>query len=133
MFKSAILVFLGGGLGSVCRYLISKALNSRGTNLPWGTFTVNILGSFIIGLLLGIAIKNNNLNNTTNLILATGFCGGFTTFSTFSFVDLVSTANTGTGAGLIEQPYHTTKSKVSTQNELFLYNLRFISRQENLS
>ena len=61
MFKGAILVFLGGGLGSVCRYLISKALNGRGTNLPWGTFTVNILGSFIIGLLLGIAIKNNNL------------------------------------------------------------------------
>ncbi|MCL6217643.1 fluoride efflux transporter CrcB [Zunongwangia pacifica] len=85
MFKSAILVFLGGGLGSVCRYLISKALNSKGTVLPWGTFTVNILGSFIIGVLLGIAIKNNNLNSTTNLLLATGFCGGFTTFSTFSF------------------------------------------------
>ncbi|MDN3593344.1 fluoride efflux transporter CrcB [Zunongwangia endophytica] len=85
MIKSALLVFLGGGLGSVCRYLISRALNSTGTNLPWGTFTVNILGSFLIGLFLGIAIKNNTLNSATNLILATGFCGGFTTFSTFSF------------------------------------------------
>ncbi|WBL26608.1 fluoride efflux transporter CrcB [Zunongwangia sp. HGR-M22] len=85
MIKSALLVFLGGGLGSVCRYLISKALNSNGTVLPWGTFAVNILGSFLIGLFLGIAIKNNTLNSTTNLILATGFCGGFTTFSTFSF------------------------------------------------
>jgi len=51
----------------------------------YGTFTANILGSLIIGLVLGWAIKNNTLSNNTTLLLATGFCGGFTTFSTFAY------------------------------------------------
>lgn len=84
MIKNLILVFIGGGLGSSLRYIISKYLNASSL-LPYGTFLVNILGSLILGVVLGYAIRTNTLNNPSNLILGVGFCGGFTTFSTFSF------------------------------------------------
>lgn len=83
--KQILLVFIGGGTGSVARYLISKYLNSPTTGIPYGTFTVNIVGSFLIGIILGLALKNNTLSQNTVLFLATGFCGGFTTFSTFAY------------------------------------------------
>ena len=83
--KNLLLVFIGGGFGSVLRYLISKRFNSFESGIPYGTFLVNIIGSLIIGLILGFALKNNNLNSNQTLILATGFCGGFTTFSTFAY------------------------------------------------
>ncbi|MEP2934883.1 MAG: fluoride efflux transporter CrcB [Gilvibacter sp.] len=81
--KALLFVMLGGGLGSGLRYLVSKVLNTQG-QLPWGTFTVNILGSLLIGFLMGWAAKNNNLSESQLLFLATGFCGGFTTFSAFA-------------------------------------------------
>lgn len=83
--KSFLLVFLGGGLGSSLRYLASKFINTHNSNFPYGTITVNIVGSFLIGLVIGFAIKNNNLSNNYTLLLATGFCGGFTTFSAFAY------------------------------------------------
>ncbi|MFT5889985.1 MAG: CrcB protein [Dokdonia sp.] len=83
--KQLLLVFIGGGTGSIARYLLSKVWNSSGSGIPYGTFTANILGSLIIGLVLGWAIKNNALSSNTTLLLATGFCGGFTTFSTFAY------------------------------------------------
>lgn len=83
--KQLLLVFIGGGFGSVLRYVISKYLNSATTGIPYGTFTVNILGSLLIGVILGLAVKNNTLNQSQTLLLATGFCGGFTTFSTFAY------------------------------------------------
>ncbi len=84
--KQFLLVFLGGGLGSMARYAISKVLNNNLEQaIPYGTLLVNILGSLFIGLILGIAVKNNNLNTNQTLFLATGFCGGFTTFSTFTY------------------------------------------------
>lgn len=82
MFKNAILVFIGGGLGSVLRYLTSRYLNQL--NFPFGTFTVNILGSLILGIILGLVLKTQNFSGTTNLLFGIGFCGGFTTFSTFA-------------------------------------------------
>ncbi|KGK30075.1 MULTISPECIES: fluoride efflux transporter CrcB [Cellulophaga] len=82
--KQILLVFLGGGLGSVLRYLISKPLNLYFTNFYLGTFIVNIIGCLLIGLLLGLSLKNNFLSENQTLLLATGFCGGFTTFSTFA-------------------------------------------------
>lgn len=85
MFKNVLLVFLGGGLGSVMRFLISKILNSPRFPIPYGTFSVNILGSLILGMVLGWAIKNNALHSDLHILLAIGFCGGFTTFSTFAF------------------------------------------------
>ena len=82
--KNLLLVFVGGGLGSTLRYIIGKYLNSTESGIPWGTFTANILGSFLIGLILGLAAKNNTFSHSQTLLLATGFCGGFTTFSAFA-------------------------------------------------
>lgn len=76
---------MGGGLGSVCRYLIGKFLNNSTTGIPYGTFVANILGCLLIGLILGLATKNETLSQNQTLLLATGFCGGFTTFSTFAY------------------------------------------------
>ena len=83
--KNVLLVFIGGGIGSVLRYLLGKYLNNSQTGIPYGTFAANILGSLLIGVILGIALKNNTLSENSTLLLATGFCGGFTTFSTFAY------------------------------------------------
>ena len=82
--KSFILVFLGGGLGSGLRYLVTTAMNQYSKVFPFGTFTVNMLGCLLIGLILGYAQKENTLTSNQTLLLATGFCGGFTTFSAFA-------------------------------------------------
>lgn len=82
--KSFLLVFLGGGLGSGLRYLVTVTMNQYSKVLPFATFTVNILGCLLIGLILGYAQKENTLTSNQTLLLATGFCGGFTTFSAFA-------------------------------------------------
>lgn len=82
--KQLLLVFLGGGLGSALRYLIAVRLNPLVQNFYLGTFVVNILGCFFIGLLLGSSLKQQWLGQTATVLLATGFCGGFTTFSAFA-------------------------------------------------
>ena len=83
--RQLFFVFIGGGLGSVLRYIISRYLNQTGSGFPLGTFTANILGSLLIGIIIGLAAKNNTLSQNQTLLLATGFCGGFTTFSTFAY------------------------------------------------
>ena len=83
--RQLFLVFIGGGFGSVLRYIISRYLNNSESNFPLGTFTANILGSLLIGIIIGFAAKNNTLTQNQTLLLATGFCGGFTTFSTFAY------------------------------------------------
>lgn len=83
--KQLLLVFVGGGFGSVLRFIIGKYLNNAETGIPYGTFAANIMGSLLIGLILGFAAKNNALTQNHTLLLATGFCGGFTTFSTFAY------------------------------------------------
>ena len=82
--KSFLLVFLGGGLGSALRYLVASAMNQYSKVLPFGTFTVNILGCLLIAMILGYAQRENTLTSHQTLLLATGFCGGFTTFSAFA-------------------------------------------------
>ena len=82
--KNFLLVFIGGGFGSGLRYIIGRYLNSSLGSFSVGTFTVNIIGSLLIGLILGYAAKENSLNQNQVLLLATGFCGGFTTFSAFA-------------------------------------------------
>ena len=83
--KQLILVFLGGGLGSVLRFIVGKWLNNSENGIPYGTFAANIIGSLLIGVILGLAAKNESLTQSQTLLLATGFCGGFTTFSTFAY------------------------------------------------
>ena len=83
--KQLLLVFIGGGFGSTLRFIVGKYLNTAESEIPWGTFTVNILGSLLIGIILGFAIKNNTLTQSQMLLFVIGFCGGFTTFSTFAF------------------------------------------------
>ena len=80
MIRNILLVALGGALGSVARYLFS-GLNV--SSWPWGTFTVNIVGSLLIGFFLGMVGKGA-FSPEMKLLLVTGFCGGFTTFSTFA-------------------------------------------------
>ena len=83
--KQLLLVFLGGGLGSVLRFVISKHFNQYFQHFFLGTFIVNIIGCLLIGIILGFSLKNNFFSENQTLLLATGFCGGFTTFSTFAF------------------------------------------------
>lgn len=82
--KPLLLVFFGGGLGSVLRYLVSKALNSYYPNFYLGTFLVNVLGCLLIGIIFSLTLRANFLSQQQVLLLATGFCGGFTTFSAFA-------------------------------------------------
>jgi len=83
--KQAFLVFVGGGFGSVARYLLGKWFNSFETAIPYGTMLSNVLGSLLIGLIIGFLAKTSNFTESQSLLLVTGFCGGFTTFSTFSY------------------------------------------------
>ena len=85
MTKILITVFLGGGLGSLMRYGVQAAMHGRISPFlfPWATLSVNILGSFLIGMFYVLSARFN-LSDETRLFLTTGLCGGFTTFSTFS-------------------------------------------------
>lgn len=78
-------VFLGGGIGAACRYLIT-VFSTRFFGLAhWGTFSANIIGCFVIGYVFGMTIhKIDNFPPTLKLFLTVGFLGGLTTFSTFS-------------------------------------------------
>ena len=80
MIRNILLVALGGALGSVGRYLVSRWMTGA---FPWGTLTVNLVGCLLIGLLTGLMSKGF-LSPEMKLLLVTGFCGGFTTFSTFA-------------------------------------------------
>lgn len=83
--KQLLIVFIGGGLGSALRYGVSRLLNPILPAFPLGTLSVNIAGSLLIGMLLGMSLKGNALQQDTLLFLAVGFCGGFTTFSAFAY------------------------------------------------
>ncbi|MDA9875062.1 fluoride efflux transporter CrcB [Flavobacteriaceae bacterium] len=87
--KQVLLVFIGGGVGSALRYLVGKFLKIPASGFPWSTFSVNVLGSLIIGILMGVTLKNSALSENQTLLLITGLCGGFTTFSAFAYENQV--------------------------------------------
>lgn len=81
--NNILCVALGGALGSVCRYLVSKWLQeAAATAFPAGTLVVNVLGCLLIGVFYGMA-ERHGMGGELKLLLTVGFCGGFTTFSTF--------------------------------------------------
>jgi fluoride exporter len=81
MINNFILVAIGGASGAMFRYAFS--LIKINTTFPWHTMVVNIIGCFIIGICIAL-FKTNKIENNSYLLMATGLCGGFTTFSTFS-------------------------------------------------
>lgn len=96
MIKQILLVGLGGGLGSIFRFLTSLLTAKYYSNaFPLATFAANILGCFLIGLLIGILGQNIQTNQSLKLLLITGFCGGYTTFSAFASenISLLQTNN----------------------------------------
>lgn len=92
--KLLLIIGLGGGAGSILRYLTQVAVNKIIPELafPLGTFIVNIVGCFLIGLFYGTSVKHSWLSADRQLLLITGLCGGYTTFSSFSYesVGLIS-------------------------------------------
>lgn len=85
MIKNILIVGLGGGIGSIGRYLCQKWFTAYyASSFPWGTFTVNIIGCLAIGIFWGLSFKSFDSNESWKLFLMTGLCGGFTTFSAFT-------------------------------------------------
>jgi fluoride exporter len=86
---SFLLVGIGGFFGSVARYATSRSIDLKLNSIfPYGTMTVNIVGSFILGIVIAWTSKKTDGAENLRLLFATGFCGGFTTFSAFAFENL---------------------------------------------
>lgn len=79
-----LMIFIGGGLGSVLRFVISSLLNKSPISLPWGTLVSNGLASLILAYTVFYVVPKTGENHWTYALIAIGFCGGFSTFSTFS-------------------------------------------------
>ena len=97
MLRAIILVGLGGGLGSILRYLTAVVVNKYfQQSFPWATFAANVIGCFIIGMLLGIFERHQFTNPDLKYLFIAGFCGGYTTFSAFAAenVNLFQSGNT---------------------------------------
>ena len=98
--ENILLVFTGGGIGAVCRYLMTTHIGARfGTVFPWGTLAVNTIGSFLMGLIMGGLLllterAEISLAEPARLLLTVGFLGGFTTFSSFIIICIAPSAPT---------------------------------------
>ena len=83
--KELLLVFLGGGLGSTVRFSLGKWVNAlHNHHFPWGTLVVNIVACLVLGFVIGLADHKQLISASSRLFWTVGFCGGFSTFSTFS-------------------------------------------------
>lgn len=79
-------VGLGGFLGSICRYITVKSVDEKlNAVFPYGTFAVNVIGSLLLGVIYTLALRKAGVNENWRLFLGAGFCGGFTTFSAFTW------------------------------------------------
>lgn len=88
MLKYVLLVALGGGVGSALRFLTSVWAARLPYLFPWGTFFVNLAGCLLIGFLAGMFVQTGVFSRELRVLLITGFCGGYTTFSSFSLENL---------------------------------------------
>ena len=86
MVKNFLLVALGGGIGSALRFCTSLYIPAK--YFPWPTLLVNVIGSFIIGLVFALSLKDQSFLYNWKIFLATGLCGGFTTFSAFTIENM---------------------------------------------
>jgi|SRR5690606_26137779 len=85
MFNHVFLAAIGGFFGTALRVIIGQTINTEiKTGFPWATLIINLSGSFIIGLLMALALKSDWWSGNGKYLLAIGFCGGFTTFSSLS-------------------------------------------------
>lgn len=88
MLLDVIGVMIGGAIGSAVRYAVSLVVGSPVDGFPWATFLVNVCGSFVLGMLSGFSLRSDILPRSALLLLGTGLCGGFTTFSALSMETL---------------------------------------------
>ena len=89
MVRNLILIGTGSCIGGICRYLSQQFVQEYyPSSFPFGTFSVNAVGCFIIGIIYALADRGNLLSPEMRLLLATGFCGGFTTFSSFAYENI---------------------------------------------
>ncbi len=94
MFKIILIIGSGSFLGGIARFLASRYVqNTFISAFPYGTFLVNIIGCLLIGIFFGISEKGNLMNTEWKMFLTVGFCGGFTTFSTFANENLALLRN----------------------------------------
>ncbi len=100
MIIKCLMVGIGGFVGSILRYLISLIPVNEKNTFPIKTLVTNVVGAFIIGLIVAIALKRPQMDPKTVLLIKTGFCGGFTTFSTFALEssDLIGKGQWGIAA-----------------------------------
>lgn len=79
-------VFVGAGIGGVARYAMATFVDARlAPSFPLATFLINVTGSFVLGIIMRLALHSDTVSVEMRALLATGFCGGYTTFSTFSY------------------------------------------------
>ncbi len=102
IMKSALLVFLGGGMGSVLRYTTGRILPAMGigTSFPLSILLVNVVASGVLGVMVGYALSRT-LSNEAHLLIGVGFCGGLSTFSSFSNDTLMLVQNGRAGAAMV--------------------------------
>ncbi|HEY9123604.1 MAG TPA: fluoride efflux transporter CrcB [Bacteroidales bacterium] len=94
MIKILLIIGTGSFIGGIMRFLASRYIqNAIISAFPWGTFLVNVVGCFLIGLFYGLSEKNNIASTELRMFLTVGFCGGFTTFSTFANENLALLRN----------------------------------------
>jgi fluoride exporter len=90
MLKTLFFIGSGSFIGGIARYLTSKVVqNSIASSFPYGTLVVNVIGCLLIGLIFGISERTNLINDEWRIFLTIGFCGGFTTFSTFANENMI--------------------------------------------